>query len=186
MYMPENQENQNKKTYDEKRQERFREEQLREKKHLVKKYLKRIVIALAILLPLSLGGWYVATLPETPDSEVLSRDGLHWHSQLLISIKGEQQTIPTDIGLGGAVHNPIHTHDTNGEIHLEMSGLVKKSDTTLGNFFRIWKKQFNNACIFDSCNGSQGTVKMYVNGNENTEFEKYQMKDKDKIEIKFE
>lgn len=175
-----------KKAHDDRREERLRKERLEARKYLLKKHAKRALIILAVLLPIAWGGWYVATRPETPESEILSQDGLHWHSQLTIDIKGQRQNIPTDIGLKGSIHYPIHTHDETGEIHLEMTGVVKKSDTTLGNFFRIWGKRFDRTCIFDSCNGDQGTVRMYVNGKENTEFEKYEMKDKDKIEIKFE
>lgn len=104
---------------------------------------------------------------------------------LSIYINGEKKEIPANLGIG-AIHKPIHTHDATGVIHMEMQGLVTKEDTKLGNFFVIWGKQFNSNCIFDTCNGDVGTVKMTVNGQESYEFEDHLMKDGDKIEIRFE
>ena len=46
-------------------------------------------------------------------------------------------------------------------------------------------KTFSKDCIFEYCSGADGTVKMFVNGKENTEFENYLINDKDKIEIRY-
>lgn len=123
-----------------------------------------------------------------PEDQIVSRKGIHWHPRLTILIKGEKQEIPADFGLG-AVHLPIHTHATDnkeGVLHMEMSGLVTKHEIKLSKWFQLWGKQFNANCIFDKCNGGDGAVKMVINGNENNEFENYQMKDRDNIEIKYE
>ena len=122
------------------------------------------------------------------ESEIVARNGMHWHPRLSIYIKGEKQPFTNGIGLNGAVHNPIHTHeDANKDIiHMEFGGIVTKEDTKLGNFFKIWGKEFNSTQIFDRRNGEEGTVKMTVNGKENTEFENYKMRDGDNIEIRYE
>lgn len=117
--------------------------------------------------------------------QIISRKGLHWHAKLTIYIKGEKQEIPAEIGIG-AVEQPIHTHDATGEIHMELGGLVTKDQLKLAKFFQIWGKQFNSNCIFDKCNGDEGKVKMIINGQENQEFENYQMRDGDNIEIRYE
>lgn len=122
--------------------------------------------------------------PSVPEGEVISRNGLHWHPELTIYIKGQKQEIPKDIGIG-AIHQPIHTHDATGIIHMEMSGIVTRDETKLSNFFRIWGKQFSANCIFDKCNGPEGKVKILVNGEGNKEFENYRMRDGDKIEIRY-
>lgn len=111
---------------------------------------------------------------SAPEDQIASRTGLHWHAQLAIYIKGEKQEVPEGIGLG-AIEQPIHTHDNSGTIHMEFPGLVKKDDLRLGQFFQIWGKQFNS-----------GKVKMMVNGQDNQEFRNYQMRDGDKIEIRYE
>lgn len=119
------------------------------------------------------------------EEEIVSNNGLHWHPKLSITIKGKNQEIPKDIGIG-AIHQPLHTHDSSGTIHMEMQGVVTKEETRLGEFFRIWGKQFTSSCIFDKCNGEGGKLRMLVNGEENKEFDSYRMRDNDSIEIIYE
>lgn len=125
------------------------------------------------------------SVDESEDS-ILSRNGIHYHPQLEIYIHGEKQDIPANIGLVG-VHSPIHTHDADGIIHLEYEkGVVYGDDTKLGNFFRIWDKEFNSNQVFNYTNGPDGNVFMTVNDEPNEEFENYEMKDGDRIEIRYE
>lgn len=122
-----------------------------------------------------------------PKDQIVTQNGLHWHPKLSIYIKGEKQEIPPNVGIG-TVHQKIHTHEdaTDGILHMEMQGIVTKEDTKIGNFFRIWGKEFSLTKIFDKTNGSGGVVRMTVNGRENKDFENYQMRDGDKIEIVYE
>jgi hypothetical protein len=167
-----------------------REQKLDEQKHAKQKRMIKRVILWSVAV-LAVGGgigalvWNVATRPALPDEEIISRNGLHWHPQIAIFINGERQEISPTIGLG-VVHGSIHTHDSNGEIHLEFPSVVRKNDLRLGRFFEAWGKKFTSECIFDFCNGSEGTLKMLVNGEENHEFADYLMKDGDKIEIRYE
>ena len=122
--------------------------------------------------------WLVASAPKTPEGDILSRTGFHWHPELAIYVKGEKQEIPSNIGIG-AVHQPIHTHDDSnqGIVHMEFQGMARKENATLGQFFKNWGKDMS----------SFGTnMKMTVNGEENIEYENYVMKDKDKIELRYE
>lgn len=139
-----------------------------------------------VLVAAVIGGivWMSSKSPAPAEDDIISRSGIHWHPELSIYIKGEKQVIPANIGLG-VVHNPVHTHDDTGIIHLEFSALVKKDDVRLGKFFDVWEKRFDSPCIFEFCTGPDGTMKMTVNGQENTEFGSYMMKDGDKIEIHF-
>ena len=130
-------------------------------------------------------GWFFVSKFFSSDPEIIARNGIHWHPDLSIKILGEYLEIPANIGLGIA-EQPIHTHDNMGVIHLEFSGLVKKDDIKLGQFFRTWEKIFNKDCIFDKCSGSEDRLRMLVNGKENFEFENYLMRNGDKIEIIFE
>ena len=148
-----------------------------------------IGIGLATILIL-VGGVSLLSLQQSkeasvPERQVVSRNGIHWHPRLTILIKGEKQEVSANIGIGG-VHQPIHTHDTSGTLHLEVNGLVTKDEIELGRFFQIWGKEFNSTAILDKKNGSEGSVKMSVNGKENKDFENYLMKDKDNIEIRYE
>ena len=126
--------------------------------------------------------------PSTLSENVVAANGLHWHPRLAVYTNGEKQEFTDSIGLG-AVHQKMHTHTEDykdGVVHMEMTGVVTKEQTRLGNFFRIWGKKFSSTQIFDKTNGPEGTVKMSVNGKVNTDFENYEMKDKDLIEITFE
>ena len=111
-------------------------------------------------------------------------EAIHWHPTLTIKINGKTQDIPQNIGMG-STHFPIHTHeDINaGVIHMENDRPTRKT-VVLGYFFEIWGKKFSESCIFEYCT-DKGELKMYVNGKENFEFEKYFMQDKDKIVIEF-
>lgn len=136
--------------------------------------------AIGALIVAAIGGfvWYVATRPPIPESDIVSRNGFHWHSELAIYVKGEKQNIPANIGIG-AIHQPIHTHDDSnqGIVHMEFQGLVLKQDITLGRFFKNWDKDMRSF---------GANMKMLVNGKENIEYENYIMRDKDKIELRFE
>ncbi len=139
-----------------------------------------------------------STTPQTTSGDVISTAGVHWHPELSVIIKGVKQTIPANIGIGMQYAGykyydsmmmmaDMHTHDASGQIHWEvMQGPVTKDEVTLKAFFGVWGKTFSSSCIFEYCNGAEGTVKMLVNGKENTEFENHQVQDKDNIEIRYE
>lgn len=170
-----------------KRQQREKERFKYQRQKKLKKFLWIISITLVI------GGvvlgliWFISTRPPLPESEIVSRIGIHRHADLSIKILGKYQDIPANIGIsavGG--HRPVHTHELDGVVHMEFSGLVREKDIMLGIFFQNWGKEFSQNCIFDKCNGPDGKVKMFVNGEQNFEVENYIMKDKDKIEIVYE
>ena len=76
--------------------------------------------------------------------------------------------------------------DATGIIHLEFGGAVTKENLKLGNFFKVWGKNFSKDCIFSYCSGLDRKLKMTVNGEESDMFENYEMYDGDKIEIQYE
>lgn len=147
--------------------------------------MKQFGILAVVAVALLVGGSWWSGVASSNDPSVVSKNGIHWHPQLAIYIKGVEQDIPQNIGLG-TTHSSIHTHDDLPAIHLEFNGVVKNEDTRLGNFFDVWGKTFNANQILDYKNGPEGTVHMFVNGKENTEFENYHMRDGDKIEIRYE
>lgn len=108
---------------------------------------------------------------------------IHWHPRLTINIDGKNENIQANIGITSSAHFPMHTHDTSGTIHMENNRPTKKT-VTLGYFFQVWGKKFSRDCIFEYCT-DKGTLKMSVNGKENSEFENYFMQDGDDIVIKY-
>ena len=149
--------------------------------------MKNVVAAGVVVTALVVGGvwWSKSLQSKAPD--VVARNGIHWHPELSIIIKGEKQVIPANIGIGAKyVSYPtfdprmgmtaIHTHDdaNKGIIHFEFSGIVRSKDITLGQFLKIWDKNIDS---FGS------NVQMTVNGEPNTELGDYVMRDGDKIEL---
>ena len=166
------------------------------------------IIALVIIALLVYGIYSLATRNTTSTEKLnvtISPDELknipfgptHWHPVLRIKINGNYAEIPAGIGInigkvtdldiaGDMGMTPTHTHSADGVVHLENRNPSKKPETfTLGYFFYIWDKQFNENCIFDYCT-DKGTLKMLVNGKDNNEFQNYVMKDGDLIEIEYE
>ncbi len=130
-------------------------------------------------------GNVISNLPNSP---------VHWHPVLNIIIDGKKQRIPANIGIGSQYSSSplwdpvmsmtgIHTHDDSGTLHWEIMTVPKKENLYFGNFFQIWGEPFNSECIFEYCNGNGKTVKMLVNGQPNYDFDKYIVRDKDRIEI---
>jgi hypothetical protein len=109
------------------------------------------------------------------DQIIIAQNGIHWHPQLTIYVKGEKIEIPQNIGLG-VTHLPIHTHEDLPLIHLEFDGVVQEKDIMLGQFFKNWGRDIRSF---------GANMRMTVNGTENIEFENYIMKDGDKIELHY-
>jgi hypothetical protein len=109
------------------------------------------------------------------DGTLVSSKGLHAHPELTIYVKGQQITIPGNIGLLGG-HKAVHTHDDLPIIHLEFDRIVREEDIMLGEFFKNWGKDIHS---FGE------NMHMTVNGVENTEYESYIMRDTDKIKLEY-
>ncbi len=143
---------------------------------------KNIFVSILIVVFIVLGLIFLKSAEPTEEEvlaqkgDIISENGLHWHPELEIYVKGEKIEIPQNVGLVG-VHSPIHTHEDLPIIHLEFGGQVREDDTKLGEFFKVWRKDFME---FGE------TVTMTVNGEINTEFENYKMKDGDKIVLSYE
>ena len=88
----------------------------------------------------------------------------HYHAHLNIFINGVSYLVPGGIG----IKPPeciywLHTHDDSGIIHVESP---ENKSFTLGQFFDVWDKKFNNSQIFDfTANKSENkTLVVYING----------------------
>ncbi len=150
------------------------------------KIIGKIFVWVVAIIGIFIIGWFlISKITSAEPEEIIAKNGLHWHAELSISILDQSQEIPAGIGLEKLPHKPLHTHDSDNVVHMEFAGRVLEGDIKLGKFFQIWGKTFNKECIFDKCSGSDGKLKMLVNGKENSEFENYVMRDNDKIEIIF-
>jgi hypothetical protein len=77
----------------------------------------------------------------------------HDHMYLTIQIEEQFVTIPTNVGVNstscneqGANMHVVHTHSSDGKLHLEMQ---TEEDVELGVFFDVWGQHFDENGIFD-------------------------------------
>ncbi len=145
---------------------------------------KFIAIIVGAIILLSGGVWWSKSL-QSKDTNIIATKGIHWHPEVEIYVKGEKVVIDQNIGIGAQYSAlpmgmaPLHTHDDIDKniIHLEFGDVVRKEDTVLNQFFKNWGKDIDSFGTLSS---------MTVNGVENTELGSYQMKDGDKIVLRYE
>lgn len=172
-----------------------------------KKTIRNLGIAI-IILGLIIWGLYALLTREPTETKELQINisqtdmlkipygPVHWHPHLTIKI--DNRTVPIPAGIGITIGKttdkdvgmeagmaPTHTHSADGIIHIENTNAQAKPETLfLGYFFYIWEKEFSKECIFDYCT-TNGTLKMFVNGEESAAFENYLMQDGDEIVIEY-
>lgn len=66
---------------------------------------------------------------------------LHIHQVLSISVNGQPEVVPGQIGINASCMAEVHTHDETGKIHVETADLARNH--TLGNFFAVWGKSID-------------------------------------------
>jgi hypothetical protein len=108
------------------------------------------------------------TLPDRLDPvgvHALSNEGqvLHIHQHLDLLIDGKPVIVPSGIGINQIARfiSPLHTHDTNGVIHIE-SDQVR--DFTLGQFFDVWGVRLTKDCIGGYCAKGSNKLRLFANG----------------------
>ena len=106
----------------------------------------------------------------------------HIHPNLKILVNGTPQIIPANVGINTLCMNAIHTHDATGVLHVESP--VKK-DFTLGDFFAVWKKEFNKNQILDYKTDSTHSLTVTVNGKLVDTYENTIMNDQDNIVVEY-
>ncbi len=176
-----------KEEYDQQKRKEVRQERGKANIKRVKKWSMWFVAAMlatAAIFYFWKNNFFTFEAVKAPENKLISAKGIHWHAQMTIKILGQTVDVPANLGIG-VVHNPIHTHDKDGILHLEFPGRVDESDLKLVNLFELWNKTFNKDCIFDKCNGPAGSLKMLVNGQPGYDFENHIMRDGDRIEIIF-
>lgn len=157
-------------------------------------------ITTAVIILIVFGGYYFIIKP-IKEFRPYTNGLVHWHANFEVSICGVKQDFTHGYDFEhDAIGTPLlHTHNDN-TIHIE-GRVPKKEDIAIGHFFDNIRVSFSSTKIMDKKNGDlcpdgkPGTVKMYVNEQQNNEFRDYIPsqctspnihQDCDKIEIKFE
>jgi len=113
---------------------------------------------------------------------------IHEHADFKVYLNGEQYNFSQEKYMDANEEiRGEHTdlHDLNGDaIHKHSSGV------TLEIFFESLKMKFNSTCFVTDnltsyCNSGDKQIKLYVNGVENHLYEKYLVKDLDRILITY-
>lgn len=173
---------------------------------------RNVQLAIFIIAVLILGGlgYYSVKLYQDTGAEqqgfVICNEekcekSIHIHADIEMSLCGEKRDFPKNKGSISEQHthaelNYMHVHFTF-EVDRETHEPLDTTLLELGNFFKNMDMPFSSApatlgnyTVGDTCpNGkvlTQGDLRMTVNGEENTEFERYIWQDGDDIHITFE
>ncbi len=123
----------------------------------------------------------------------------HVHQSLDIRIHGQTVVIPSHIGVSAqGVTSFTHTHDADNKVHIHplFNGQTPSQYLTLGNFFNTWQNHasiagdnpnaiFNQSQIMEHVADDQNTIRMYVNGELNDQYENYVLQDGNDIVIAY-
>jgi protein-disulfide isomerase len=129
-----------------------------------------VVVAIVAILSISPKGPQTASalVVDGIPCDSLEHTDYHTHTHLDIFVDGKPQQVPAYIGIEGPSNCLfwLHTHSTDGIIHMEAPQQTKM---TLGQLFDIWQKTANDVTQFpqpisfgNGAGGGQPSV--YVNG----------------------
>lgn len=107
----------------------------------------------------------------------------HIHPTLAIYINGEQQVIPADIGVRPTCMTALHTHTSDGILHVESP---ERRDFTLADFFAVWEQPFSRDEVLGYRADAQHRIRMTVNGEPVETYEDTVLYDHDQIVIYYE
>lgn len=92
---------------------------------------------------------------------------VHYHAHLDVFVNGTAVPVPAGLGINVGPNGtmpehgepgiaPLHTHDTDGILHIEAP---QATDFTLGQVFQLWEVPIDSSHL-----GAYGPVKVYVDG----------------------
>lgn len=145
------------------------------KKHKTKIIWTVVIVGLMGLMYWGGGASSAATWEDTEISCLAGgHQGLafHIHSDLSVTIDGQQQIIPANTGINSTCMAEVHTHDASGYIHVESTD--RSAVLTLADFFAVWGEPIDR-------DSYEATV--LVN-NEESDFN-YEFRDGDDVKVAF-
>jgi hypothetical protein len=128
---------------------------------------------------------WVGARADDPNNKLVARDGVHYHAKLSVVVNGEEQEIPSGIGLIAGMEHPhqMHTHEKDSIVHVEIPGRVYEHDMRLVNFFKVWGKDLSTSTVLGVVPTSTQKIFMTVNGKDEPLLGDYQIKDEDDIKV---
>jgi len=143
--------------------------------------------------------YYLSTAEKVEEYEVCANGRcvktFHIHMETKFDICGKNINLPLEHGS----LEKSHTHKERNYMHFherlpydQASGqLLDTTPLQLNSLMNEFDIRFNDRCVAEYCNGDScpdgkpGTIRMFVNEQPNTEFDKYVWKDGDEILITF-
>jgi hypothetical protein len=112
-----------------------------------------------------------------------SNDLKHYHVSMELFIRGEAALIPADVGVSAKCMRGIHTHSSDGTLHIETPSTM---EARAEHFFAIWDQPFNSSHLLNHVAEDGEKVSMTVDGVEVEDFENHVLADGQTIVIKLE
>lgn len=108
--------------------------------------------------------------------------GPHVHPSLGVFVDGEPIEVPANIGIhpDQAGHAPVHTHDTDGTLHIE-----GPAGTTLGQVFQVWGVKLSATRLGPHEASDHKAVRMWVDGEPTRAFGDLELVDEQRIVIAY-
>jgi hypothetical protein len=92
---------------------------------------------------------------------------MHEHANVQVFVNGEQQSVPTDIGINREADPPevlsLHTHEGSGTVHMESQSIYP---FTLGEFFDVWGVRLSDSCLGAYCEEGESSLRVFESGVE--------------------
>jgi hypothetical protein len=122
-----------------------------------------------------------AGVPTMSDS---STGGAHIHPQLAVYVRGNQISLPANIGIDPSKSLTemagLHTHDSSGVIHVENA-----ANPTLAQFFQVWGVPFSSTQLGPNHAKNGDVVRMWVDGKASQTFGALPLEDGQRIVVSF-
>lgn len=88
----------------------------------------------------------------------------HYHAHLTLIERGQNVTVPAQIGLPGTCFYWLHTHTTSGIIHIEAPVSEASRQFTLGDFFHVWGQPLSAHQVAGVTVGGGESEQVWVDG----------------------
>ena len=62
----------------------------------------------------------------------------HIHPILQITVDGQPEAIPANVGIRSGCMSEVHTHDATGKLHIETFESGRIAELSLADFFAVW------------------------------------------------
>ena len=100
----------------------------------------------------------------------------HIHPTLSITVDGEPERLPANIGVSGNCMAETHTHDSSGTLHIETATHARLQELSIADFFDVWNQPVERE-------GYDMTIS--VNGQEVSHISDVPLQDQARIELTY-